>query len=1544
MNQHLALRLFSFILLLAGFLNLSATHLIGGSLNYEYLGQNMDGTYRYRVFATTYTDCGPTSNIPDPEPLIPIGVFENDLADPENDLPFVFQFDLPLISTTPIEPDLPESCTVGADVCIVQGDYETFIDLDLNFDGYWLYYDRCCRNDATVNLQAEQGVGFTTYIPSPLIENNSPFFNAPPTPYICVGDTATFLNTAVDPDGDLLVFSFINPLAGHGDAVIPNPGNQIGYDDPQITWPIPEGQYNPGFSPEEPFGADGYAFINGATGLTQYSSALSGQFSIAVEIKEYRNGNLIGIVRRDLQLIVIACPPNPTPNLSALNDGQTEWEVAEGEELCFPVQFIDDNGDSLLLVSDGEIFDPVLVDPVGTINTPLEGDGQVTADFCWSTSCEQGREVPYFFSVTATDNGCPPKSTSTVYTVQVIPFTGSTFMNGESSPCAGSLVYYSTDSLSGADYVWDIEGGDLIEGQGTDSILVSWPSSGVGIVSVTMTNELGCVGDPFDLPISILPLPTIDAGSDVSICRGDSVTIGGAPTGPLGSFYIWGPDSSISDVNAANPQVFPEVDTEYIVNVISGDNCSRQDTVNVTVNFVEAEIIGPDSICDGTTTALQVLTDGNVFDWTPAGLLDDPSIQDPTAAPTMDTQFIVMVTDADNCTTSDTLSMTVLEQPSAEAGVDENICGFEYVLQAIPSIGLGSWNDIGGAAEFDDPGSPSAIVTVPNENFYELIWTESNAFCVSADTVRIGFIEQPIAEILHEDSICGDVLALDASPVTGNGAWTIPSGLSLDTDENDPNATATAATPGSYELIWTETNLLCSDADTLTTEFLSIPSVMMPAADSICGDEYSLIAVVSDITSGLWTASVPAVFGDESDPMTDVTSSEYGTIDITFIADNSGCTTEASTQITFVEIPEADAGPDEEFCGLELTTSAVPSVGVGSWDLGGLSLDDISSPTTTGLAPDYGTFLLTWTEDNLGCTDSDDVEYGFIQQPTPSAGLNDSICGSTYALAASTDLGTGLWTGPANISFEDQTDPNTVVTSSVFGTQTLTWTADNEGCTAAAAVDIAFLEIPNSDAGADISICGTETQLEAIPSIGAGLWTGPSGISIDAANASDSPVSTSLPGSYELFWTEDSNGCLDEDTVLVEFLEIPVATAVVDSEICIGDSINLQGSGGTSYDWSPSDGLNDASIADPMASPTEETEYSLVVIADNSCSDTTTVTIGVNPLPSVDAGDDIDYLCAGENAQLSATPGFDGYQWTPEFGLNDPSIANPVASPDLDAEIDYVVTVTDENGCQDSDTLRLVVNDDVPTDAGNDTTICPGEPVVLGGNPTSPPGTVYAWSPNIAMNDSTLANPTVSPIETTTYTVITQNGPCPGQDEVTVIVSEVTRPEVVVDTSASCDRVVFEFRAEQILGIQYEWFLNGSPVETGPDYDLALIYGSNEDVTLLTEGFDGCSSDTTANFSASAFGDYFTPQLPNVITPNDDGSNDRFDPELRGDISACGRLEIFNRWGQKVFESTGNNTTWDGRTPAGILVGQGTYFYVLELGGTRYQGSVQVLY
>ena len=547
--RHLVLGL---LLMLAG--QTKATHLVGGNLGYTYVGETSPGSgmYRYNVYVQFFMNCGPQSNFETIYELlgqdygtpITIGAYPQDNNNPNADKVLFQEVELFLTDTLLIEPDLPDGCTVGQGLCTVNGNFLGTVDLPLNFAGYHLYFQLCCRNLDILNLNNPNGtgIGYYAFIPPPLVVNSSPVWLGIPTPFLCINDTSTFVNSATDPDGDQLIFSFEAPydrIDAQG-GLTPPP--------PILTWTIPECAYAPGFSLAQPFGVGGYSFINGATGLTQYSPTLQGNYIVSVEVKEYRNGLLIGRTRRDLQLQAIVCPPNNTPNVSgSLN---LSYSVAAGDNLCFDMNFVDVDGDSLFLNANGTIFDPLLFFPPATINAPDSAQAAISATFCWDTECDQGQQQPYLFSVSVSDNGCPPKNVDVVFQVTVVPFTGPTAITGPGTVCAQATgIAYSTTNITDAVYSWSVNGGSIATQNG-NAITVNWGAPGAGSVSVFATDTLGCASAPITIPVTINSIPAANAGPDQLICTGASAPLGGAPTGPPGSTFNWLPSATLNDATA----------------------------------------------------------------------------------------------------------------------------------------------------------------------------------------------------------------------------------------------------------------------------------------------------------------------------------------------------------------------------------------------------------------------------------------------------------------------------------------------------------------------------------------------------------------------------------------------------------------------------------------------------------------------------------------------------------------------------------------------------------------------------------------------------------------------------------------------------------------------------------------------------------------------------------------------------------------------------------------------------------------------------------
>jgi gliding motility-associated-like protein len=169
-----------------------------------------------------------------------------------------------------------------------------------------------------------------------------------------------------------------------------------------------------------------------------------------------------------------------------------------------------------------------------------------------------------------------------------------------------------------------------------------------------------------------------------------------------------------------------------------------------------------------------------------------------------------------------------------------------------------------------------------------------------------------------------------------------------------------------------------------------------------------------------------------------------------------------------------------------------------------------------------------------------------------------------------------------------------------------------------------------------------------------------------------------MSGSYTL--TVKSLGC--EVTSAINVNVIPPPIPVVDNpapQICEGTSVQLNASGGTSYSWSPTIGLSDPNVANPIASPTVTTLYT-VQVKSGTCYREAQVNVIVNKVPAADAGPDKKIL-SGYDVKLNGSVSGDGvrYFWTPNTDIDDKNSLTPRVSPKEDT--DYILHAESTMGC-----------------------------------------------------------------------------------------------------------------------------------------------------------------------------------------------------------------------------------------------------------------------
>lgn len=147
-----------------------------------------------------------------------------------------------------------------------------------------------------------------------------------------------------------------------------------------------------------------------------------------------------------------------------------------------------------------------------------------------------------------------------------------------------------------------------------------------------------------------------------------------------------------------------------------------------------------------------------------------------------------------------------------------------------------------------------------------------------------------------------------------------------------------------------------------------------------------------------------------------------------------------------------------------------------------------------------------------------------------------------------------------------------------------------------------------------------------------------------------------------------------------------------------GGPVPLQAYGGSQFTWTPTSGLSNANIGNPLASPAQTTDYIVTSNLSSSCKNKDTITVYRVPDFTFNVTQSDDTICRFEFVNFSATAESAWapytFDWVPGGSLNASNIPNPAAQPDFST--DYVVTITSDTGCAIKDTLRVIVEGQGP--------------------------------------------------------------------------------------------------------------------------------------------------------------------------------------------------------------------------------------------------------
>ena len=506
----------------------------------------------------------------------------------------------------------------------------------------------------------------------------------------------------------------------------------------------------------------------------------------------------------------------------------------------------------------------------------------------------------------------------------------------------------------------------------------------------------------------------------------------------------------------------------------------------------------------------------------------------------------------------------------------------------------------------------------------------------------------------------------------------------------------------------------------------------------------------------------------------------------------------------------------------------------------------------------------------------------------------DPVCPGTQIGLEASGSGTITW---------ENTDQGNTTTISPTQSDYFSATVSDGSCSYSDSVFVEVQPAPVLNGPMSYSICQGEML---IPALSAENFTGVQWTPTDDLNNGESLNPEINLAADEQFSVEVFNSCdTIESPVNVSVQPAPYLTGIPDSlSICEGESTTLEISTGdnSTLDWSPETGISSVS-GNLLVGPLNSTTFS--VSTSNSCGSVEEVlVVQVENLPTVDGPDQVD-ICAGDSVEYNATSqdGVD-YSWSPATGVSRPNQLSTTLAPSQ--SLNY--TLSAENSCGAS-TFDIAVNvTAVDLTVQGDTLICQGESALLGASGAEE----YSWSPSSVVDQPDASSTLAFPTETTEFMVSGQKNGC--HDQATILVN-------VEEDPFRWRNLSLEVLPGETIHIQ-ELFPDMQVISPAPS-----TIEVQTDMVIPVE----VATDFGCGFDGRVFVDIVpTLYIPNAFSPNGDGVNDLW--KIQGEGIEELEVQVFDRWGQRVFESNDIESGWNGSLNNGDhFCPNGIYTWFLEV-------------
>lgn len=971
------------------------------------------------------------------------------------------------------------------------------------------------------------------------------------------------------------------------------------------------------------------------------------------------------------------------------------------------------------------------------------------------------------------------------------------------------------------------------------------------------------------------------AGNATAICPGGSVTLTAAPSS--GYTYSWTSTPSGFTSTSQTVVVSPTVTTVYQVNINNGScgvygSASYTVTVNPVPSTPTITANGPVTFCAGDSVTL-TSSAATSYLWSTGATSQSITVN------TSGT-YSVTVSNTSGCTAgSAATTVTVNVNPTTPvvtASGPTTFCAGGSVTLSSSSVTNNLWST----------GATTQSILVSNSGTYSVTVSNASGCTASSASTTVTVNPNPSIPTVTANgplTFCaGDSVVLSSSSTTNN-IW----------NTGDTTQAITVTTSGNYFVTVTN-NFGCSSQSAGTTVNVNAnPSVPVFTASgplTFCiGD--SVVLTSGSAFNNLWNT------GDTTQSITVYNS---GTYTVTVINSSNCSSNSAPVSVTanaLPQIPIVSASGPLTFCAGDSVILTSSSVSNNNWNTG----DTTQSITVTT----SGNYFVTVINGN-GCqaqSATDTVTVNALPN-VPNVSLSGPavFCfGDSVALTSSAQAYNVWSTGDTTQSITVYAGGNYFVT-----------VTDLNGCSAASALtSVTVNALPAtpviSTNGPLVFCAGDSVVLTSNIAFGNQWSNGDTTQSIIVYNS----------GNYSLF-VIDSNTCasgITSDSVTVNALPpTPVVTAQGPTTFCLGDSVLLTSSSSTNNIWS------NGALTQTTTVYTSGT-YTVMVTDTNGCSSTSSgVTVTANPLPGLPtiAASGPTTLCQGGSVTLTSSYPT-GNLW---------SNGSTNASITVNTSGTYSVVNTNSFGCSSAPaSIVVTVNPSPAVDISTltiDTAFCgllTGSINGVNVNSGTAPYT-YSWydgSGNLVDTGTTALSNTGAG---NYYLIVTDNNGC-ADTTGNLVVPGTTGVQVILTATPTSGYapldVEFTATASQNVS-QYTWDMGSTTYSTTTD-TTGFIYtaAGNYTVTVIVTDNNGCTDSATVTIVVD---EEITIDVPNVFTPNGDGTNDLFLINTTGVDQMI--VSIYDRWGVLIAVVEGVNAGWDGRAVNGLSAVDGTYYFVLD--------------